>query len=159
GTVMLAYALVTTRNRILLVLFIAMILTQVLVGFIGNSKEIAMRSLIILIMASFLLRGRVPKAAAATAVAFIVLAFPVFQAYRAEVVGVRGISRSAAAADIVRSFELALSAKEKVQKGISDDYRVPSFLERSNLKPMLELFMERTGKTVQFQDGYTLYLY
>ena len=91
--------------------------------------------------------------------AFAILAFPVFQAYRAEVIGMRGISRAAAAADIGRSFELAMGAKKKVQQNISEDYRSPGFVERTALKPTLEMFMAETGKSVEFQGGYTLGLY
>jgi hypothetical protein len=160
GTIMVGYALVLTRNRPLMLLAILMVALQAVVGFIGNAKEIAMRAIIIFGVSGFLVRGHVPKAWGAVALAFAILAFPIFQAYRAEVIGLRGISRSAAASDIVRSFKLAWSAKEKVEKRINSNYEVPSFLERSALKPTMTMMLEKTGQgRVEFQQGYTLALY
>jgi hypothetical protein len=159
GTIMVGYALVQTRSRPLILLAIAVVALQAVVGFIGNAKEIAMRPIIIFGVAALLVRGRMPKGWALAAVAFVVLAFPIFQAYRAEVIGLRGISRSNAAADIVNSFKLALGAKEKVQKQINENYKIPSFLERTALKPTMEMLIAQTGRTAEFQNGYTLSLY
>ncbi len=64
-----------------------------------------------------------PKGWLLAGFAFVVLAFPVFQAYRAEVIGIRGISRAAAAQDIGRSIKLAMGAKQKVQTTYSEDYQ------------------------------------
>ena len=160
GTIMVGYALVLTRSRPLIVLAIAMVALQAVVGFIGNAKEIAMRAIIIFGVSGFLVRGHVPKAWGIAALAFVLFAFPIFQAYRAEVIGLRGISRSAAASDIVRSFKQAWGAKEKVEKRINSNYEVPSFLERTALKPTMTMMLEKTGKgRVEFQEGYTLGLY
>lgn len=159
GTIMVGYALVRTGSRLLILLAIAMVALQAVVGFIGNAKEIAMRAIVIFGVAAFLVRGRVPKGWAIAAIAFVVFAFPIFQAYRAEVIGLRGISRSNAAADIVNSFKLALGAREKVEKQINENYRIPSFLERSALKPTMEMLIDKTGRAAEFQDGYTLSLY
>ena len=159
GTIMVGYALVRTRSRPLIVLAIVIVALQAVVGFIGNAKEIAMRAIIIFGVAAFLVRGTLPKSWALAAIAFAVFAFPIFQAYRAEVIGLRGISRSDAASDIVRSFKQALSVRDKVEKQINENYKVPSFLERSALKPTMEMLIDKTGRTAEFQDGYTLSLY
>lgn len=159
GTIMLGYALVVTRSRPLLLLVLVLLGLQMLVGFIGNTKEIAMRGLIIVAMAAFLVRGRVPKGWLAGGLVFVVFAFPIFQAYRAEVIGVRGMTRAAAAQDIGRSIALALSARDKVESGHREDYRVPGFLERSALKPTMEMMIAQTGQGVEYQRGYTLALY
>jgi hypothetical protein len=159
GTIMMAYALLQTRSRPLLLVVLVTIAVQVVVGFIGDSKETAMRSVIILIMAGVLLEGKLPKAWFAVAIAFVTLAFPVFQGFRAEVIGMHGMSRSDAAADLGRSLDLALKGKGKVQRGHSEDYRAPTFLQRSALKPTMELLIEKTGTVAPFQDGYTLSLF
>ncbi len=36
---------------------------------------------------------------------------------------------------------------------------MPTFIERSALKPTMEMFIEQTGTMAEFQHGYTLYLY
>ena len=159
GTIMLAYALVQTRSKWVLMLVLATIAVQMVVGFIGDSKETAMRGVIILIMAGVLLEGKLPKAWFALAIAFVTLAFPLYQGYRAEVIGMRGMSRSDAAADFGRSLDLALKGKGKVEQGKSEDYRAPSFLQRSALKPTMELLIAKTGSVAPFQKGYTLTLF
>jgi hypothetical protein len=159
GTIMLAYVLFVTRNRWLLALVMAMLVVQVLVGFIGDSKETALRGLIIVIMGAFLVRGTVPKGWLVAAALFAALVFPVFQAYRSEVMGVRNMSRASAASDIGRSIALAWSAQEKIQHGFRDEYRAQSFVQRAALKPNLAMFVTKTGRDAKFQEGYTLSLF
>jgi hypothetical protein len=159
GIIMLAYAMFITRSRWLLGLVIVMLAAQILVGFIGDSKETALRGLIIVIMAAFLLTGRPPKGWLAAAVVFAALVFPVFQAYRSEVMGVRGMSRAGAASDIVHSIQLAWSAREKVAHGYREEYRAQSFVQRAALKPNLALLIAKTGDVAPFQNGHTLSLF
>lgn len=160
GTIMLAYALLQTRSKAVLMLVLGTIAAQMVVGFIGDSKETAMRSVIILIMAGVLLEGKLPKAWFALGVAFVTLAFPLYQGYRAEVIAMRGMSRSDAAADIGRSLDLALKGKDRVERrGTTADYRMPSFLQRSALKPTIELLIAKTGSEARYQNGYTLGLF
>jgi len=159
GAVMLAYGLAVTRSRLLLLVVIGLLAAQAMVGFIGDSKETAMRGVIILIMAAFLIDGRIARGWITVLVAFAVLVFPIFQAYRAEVMHVRGMSRADAASDILRSIKLAMGARDKVERSFNEDYKVPSFIERTALKPTLELFIDKTGVKAPFQDGHTLGLY
>lgn len=159
GTVMLAYALVVTRSRWLLLLVALLMVVQAVVGFVGDSKETAMRGVIILIMSSFLIQGKIARGWLLVLFAFAILVFPIFQAYRAEVMHVRGMSRADAASDILRSFKLAMGARDKIQRGFNEDYAAPSFLERTSLKPTIELFIAKTGDVAPFQKGHTLTLF
>jgi hypothetical protein len=160
GSMMLAYALFLRRSRWLLALVVATIALQVVVGFIGDSKETALRGLIIVIICAVLVGGRVPKAWLAVAAVFAALAFPVFQAYRAEVMGVRGMSRANAASNITRSLELALSARDKLNEaGAREEYRSQSFVQRASLKPTLAMMIARIGKDAEFRRGDTLSLF
>jgi len=159
GMIMLAYAWVANRSRWLLLLLAGLVCIEVFVGFVGDSKETAMRGVIILIMAVFLLQGRVSRVWLSVLVAFAVLAYPVFQAYRAEVMHMRGISRADAASDVLHSLKLALGARGKMDRKFSSDYNAPDFIGRTSLKPTIELLIAKTGDAAPFQHGYTLWLY
>lgn len=159
GTIMLAYALAQTRSKWVLLLILCTLAVEMVVGFIGDSKETAMRGVIILIMTGVLLRGKLPKAWFAVGIAFVTLAFPIFQGFRLEALGAHGMSRKTAAADFGRSLELALKGKGKLERGISKDYAAPNFLQRSALKPTIELLIAKTGTVAPFQKGYTLALF
>ena len=161
GTIMLAYALIATRSRPLLLLIVGLMCVQVFVGFVGDSKETAMRGMIILVMAGLLIQGRVKKGWFLGIVLFAVVAFPVFQGYRAEVMHQRGMSRAAAAADFLTSLKRAWQAKDKVndRSTYTEAYAAPSFIERSALKPTFERFVQETGGKVEYQNGYTMWLF
>jgi hypothetical protein len=159
GMLLLAYALAVTRNRMLLAIVLAAIAIDVMVGFIGDTKELAMRGLLLVIFARVLVDGKLPKLWLSAGMAFVIVAFPVFQAYRSDVMGVRGLSRAQAAEDIGRSIQLALQSRQKVVEGRSEEYRNPSFLGRNNIKPTLEILVTKVGHEVKYQDGYTLGLF
>lgn len=158
GVLILAYAYFVTRNRALLLLVIGVLLVQVFVGFIGDSKELGMRGAILVVMTAFLVNGRAPRAWLVCIGLFAVFAFPVFQAYRAEIIMSRGESRADAARDIGRSLKLALQSKDRVAsgQGAAED-RAQTFIERASLKGNLELTLARVGHDVRFQNGATLW--
>lgn len=118
-----------------------------------------MRGVLLVIFARVLVDGKLPKVWLAAGGVFVLLAFPVFQAYRADVVGMRGLSRSQAAEDIGRSIALALQSRSKVTEGKSEGYRMPSFLGRNDIKPTIETLVARLGEEARYQDGYTLELF
>jgi hypothetical protein len=159
GMLLLGYGLAITRNRILLVMVLAAIAIDVMIGFIGDTKELAMRGVLLVIFTRVLADGKLPKVWLAGGAIFVMLAFPVFQAYRSDVMGVRGLSRAQAAEDIGRSIQLALQSRDKVTEGRSEEYRNPSFLGRNNIKPTLEILVAKAGHEVRYQNGYTLSLF
>ena len=159
GMLLLAYGLAVTRNRMLLAMVLAAIAIDVMIGFIGDTKELAMRGLLLVIFARVLVDGKLPKVWLSAGMAFVIVAFPVFQAYRSDVMGVRGLSRAQAAEDIGHSIQLALQSRQKVLEGRSEEYRNPSFLGRNNIKPTLEILVAKVGHEVRYQDGHTLSLF
>ena len=159
GMLLLGYGLAVTRNRLLLFVVLGAIAVDVLIGFIGDTKELAIRGVLLVIFTSTLATGKIPKVWLAAGALFIMLAFPVFQAYRSDVMGVRGMSRAQAAENIWHSIELALQSREKVTEGTNAAYRNPSFLGRNNIKPTLQILVAKAGNEVKFQNGYTLGLF
>jgi hypothetical protein len=159
GMLLLGYGLAVTRNRVLLVIVLIAISVDVIIGFIGDTKELAIRGVLLVIFTRVLADGKLPKAWLAGGAVFVLLAFPVFQAYRSDVMGMRGLSRAQAAEDIWHSIELALESRQKVTEGTSTAYRNPSFLERNNMMPTLGILVARAGQEVRYQNGYTLGLF
>lgn len=157
GIMMLAYALVVTRSRRLLPLILAICVLQVVLGFISDSKETALRGAALVILVKFLVEGRVPKAWLAGGVLFVSFAFPIFQAYRYEVTGERGVTNEQAAKNLGELLQIAYAAKDKVAAGFyGAGTRGQTFFERASLKNNVELIVARTGHGVEYQRGHTL---
>ena len=157
GVLILAYGYLLNRSRVVLSLLIAVVLIGVVVGFFGDSKELGMRAALLVVLASFLVEGKIPRAWLAAFVAFAVFAFPVFQGYRAEIIMARGSSRAHALEDIGRTLELALAARDKAESGRRAYQRTESFLQRSSLKGNLKLVLAESGNGVAFQNGRTIW--
>jgi hypothetical protein len=157
GIALLAYGFVTTKNRLFGLLILAVVVGEFVLGFVEDSKEIAIEPAVIVLVAKFLVEGRVPKSWLAAAGIAAVLTFPIFQAYRTVVLDERGISRADAAANLVKNIEIALSSNKEHAKQV--EFGTRSFLSRVSYKPTVELIISRVGVTAPFQNGYTLLLF
>jgi hypothetical protein len=83
----------------------------------------------------------------------------VFQAYRTEVLGTRGLARAQAAEQIGKNLSIALQSRRSLM-GEEAIYGARSALVRVNLKGNLEVILERVGADrVAFQRGHTLGLF
>jgi len=133
-------------------LVITIVVLQIFIGFVVDVKGIAMLGIILVIMTSVLVDGRLPKAWLAAGVMFVVLIYPYFTAYRTAIHGA-GISRTAAIENFGAVLQKTIAAKDKVNTGRD---RAQTFLERSNVKGSIEVIVERTGNGVAFQWGHTL---
>jgi hypothetical protein len=153
GILLLAYAYRTYRTPILLPIVIVVVVLQVLLGFVVDIKGLAMLGGILVIMTCVLVDGRIPKAWLAGAAVFVVLIFPVFQAYRTAIHGDRGLARTAVIQNFGKVLQLTLAAENKVNSGRD---RAQTFFERSSVKGSTEMIVEKTGNGTDFQRGHTL---
>jgi hypothetical protein len=153
GILLLAYALRTFRSPLLLPVVIGIVLLQVLLGFVVDIKGMAMLGGILVVMTTVLVDGRLPKAWLAAFAVFVILVFPVFQAYRTAIHGERGLARTAVVQNFGKVLQLTLAAEDKVNTGRD---RAQTFLERSSVKGSTEVIVEKTGNGVDFQRGHTL---
>ncbi|MDP8986459.1 MAG: hypothetical protein M3N97_15750 [Pseudomonadota bacterium] len=153
GILLIAYAWRAFRLRALLLPVVGIVAFQVFVGFVADIKGLAMLGGILVIVTATLIDNRVPKLWLACAVAYAILVFPIFQAYRTEVHGNRGIARTAVVENFGKILQLALSAENRVNSG---RHRAQTLLERSSLRASVQMIVERTGNGVPYQDGYTL---
>lgn len=157
GITILAYAWARYRRFPLLLPLLGAVAVQVVIGFLADSKETAMRAGLIAIIVLVMVQGRLPRAWLIGALLFVFFAFPVFQAYRAEVTGARGYTNERAVQNLGKVFSLALSARDRVAEGRGgEQFRAQSFLERVSLKSSIETVAERVGQDVEYQRGSTL---
>jgi hypothetical protein len=152
GVLMLAYGYAKYRGVLWTALIVAVVATQVVVAFIEDIKGQAVIAPALVIMTRVLVTNRMPKAWIAYLVAFLLVAFPIFQAYRA-VSGERGLDRAQALQHLDQLFEKAVSATEKVNTG---SHRAETFLERSSSKGNLDVLLEHVGVDVPYLEGTSL---
>jgi hypothetical protein len=153
GILLLVYVYRVSRRAYTLPLIIGIVILQLALGFVADIKGLAMLAGVIVIVASVLIEGRLPKVWLAVALAFVVLGFPVLQTYRTEVRGDRGLTPAAVIQNFRKTLDIVLSAEKRVNQGPD---RAQTFLERASLKGSVQMIVERTGNGVDFQHGYTL---
>ncbi|MGO9513652.1 MAG: hypothetical protein ACLP2F_08430 [Steroidobacteraceae bacterium] len=153
GVLLIAYAWRVSRSSYLFFVVVGIVTVQVILGFIIDIKGVAMMGGILVIATCVLVDGRIPKAWLAASAVFVLLAFPIFQAYRAEIHGTRGIARTTVVENLWKTLQLAISAEEKVNTGT---HRAQTFFERLSLKASVQMIVDKTGYEVPFQHGYTL---
>lgn len=152
GILLFCYGWRISRSKILLLMLLAMLAIQVLLGFVIDIKGMALSGGSLVIVTIMLTEGRAPKLWIAGMMVFIYLAFPVFQAYRTVVTG-NGVARTEVIANLGKTLDAVLAAKEKVNSGRE---RAQTFLERLSLKASVQLIVNGTSNGIPFQNGYTL---
>src|ERR1035441_198297 len=153
GILFLAYAWRARRGPFLLTLIVVIVCLQVVLGFIADIKGLAMTGGILVIMTIVLVDGQIPKIWLAAAAAFVILVFPIFQAYRTEVHGNRGMARAEVAANLGTALELSLAAEDRVNSGQD---RAQTFFERASVRGSLQVIVDNAGNGVNFAHGETL---
>jgi hypothetical protein len=151
GILLLAYAYRAFRSHYLLPIIIGIVCVQLFIGFVVDIKGLAILGLILVIVTSVLVDGRVPKVWLFAFALFVVLLFPIFQAYRGAIHG--NVTRTSVVENFGKILEKTIAAKDRVNSGQN---RAQTFLERGSLKGSVEVIVERTGNGVQFQNGHTL---
>jgi hypothetical protein len=153
GILLLAYAYRVFRSPYLLAVVIVIVVSQLFIGFVVDIKGLAMLGMILVIMTSVLVDGRVPKIWLVGFAIFVIFLFPFFQAYRTAIHGNSGLTRTAVVENFGKVLELTIAARDKVNSGRN---RAQTFLERSSVKGSTEIIVEKTGSDVDFQRGHTL---
>lgn len=152
GVLILAYGYSKYGGLLWTALILVVVVGQVTVGFVEDIKSQALMGGALVIMTKAVVTNRLPKAWIAGTVVFLVVAFPVFQAYRV-VSGERGLNRAQALAQLDKVLDIAISSRAKVTTGQD---RTESFLERSSSKGNLDLLLEHVGSDVPYLNGYSL---
>lgn len=155
GLLLVAYRVFAGRSAVALLLLIAMLGVTFVVGFVGDSKEVAVQGIALVLVTSLLVSGRIPKVWLGVGTMIVLVAFPVFQAYRAEVLSF-GRDRGAAAENLGANLQKALDSR-LLERG-EDIYGARSFLDRVSIKRTFERIVTDVGVTAEYQNGYTVSL-
>jgi hypothetical protein len=152
GILFLSYAYFRFNRKAILPLLIAMLLVQMVVGFVVDSKAETVIGFVLVAVSYLLIRGTIPKVWVAVVLALLVLAFPVMQANRT-VRGAKGIDAVETLMHLDEVFSAALKASERVMKGPD---RANTSFERLSLKGSVEMIVDGIEEGHQLQNGYTL---
>jgi len=153
GTLLLVYLYLTSKNKKVLLILIGTMSADFVLGFIGDSKEIAIRGPLLFIFSYLILRDRIPVVGTVVFVIIAGISFNFFAAYRLSI-HTSHTSRSDAAQDIGKQLDSMGGKKQTLSEKLSDGLEY--FSERITLKHNVELIAYRTGKDIAYQDGYTL---
>jgi hypothetical protein len=152
GIVILAYAFARFRKPYVLIVLLAALAVEMVMGFVTDSKGQVLIGVIIVSITKALVDGKLPKAWLGGAAAVILLVFPVLQANRIAM-GERGTDHSQAVQDIGATIARALATEESTSSG---RYHSESFIERTSMKHSVTMIVSETGNGVEFQHGHTL---
>ncbi|MEP7244946.1 MAG: hypothetical protein ABI885_14875 [Gammaproteobacteria bacterium] len=155
GLLILAYGYAKSRTFFWQALIVAIVLAQVVVGFITDIKAIAFLGGLLVIITKTLLDNRLPRVWLASGVIFLVIAFPIFQAYRHEVAGERGLNRTQALQNLTKVFKIAVQSRDKVTNGHQSE-RAQTFFERLSGKQNVAMIFEHVGVDTPLLGGNTL---
>ncbi len=149
----LAYTQSKYRRIYMLPVLLAVVLVQLVIGFVVDIKGDALVGFVIVFLTKLLVEGKIPRRWLVAGAVFIMLAWPVLQANRT-FRGDNGLNHTEAAGNILKTLKLALAAKNTVTKGPD---RANTIFERLSLKGSVEMIVSGTEeKGVAFQNGYTL---
>ena len=153
GVLMLIYSYLTTRKKAVLIVLVFMMFADFGLGFVADTKEMAVRGPLLFLFSYVILRDRLPIVATVIFVVIAGLTFNVFAAYRDEL-GTRRESRTHAVANIDSKLDKIAGQNISLGQRLSDGLEY--FAGRVTLKQNVELVAAKTGKDVAFQNGKTL---
>jgi len=153
GTLVVIYHLITTKSRPALILFSMIVVADFFLGFVGDSKELAMRDLLLYLFSVVLLRERLPVVKTLVFVLIAGIAFNLFAAYR-QIVHSRHESRAEALENIDSRLDVIKSSNKSIDERLMGGLKY--FTARINLKSSVDLIVAKTGSDVPFQHGRTI---
>lgn len=153
GSLILIYLFLTSRSKLVLITLIATMLADLVLGFLGDSKEIAVRAPALYLFSAVLLRESLPLTQGMVFLLVASMAFSLFSAYRNEVHS-RNESRDQALSRIDSRLGAIAGKDESIGERLSGGLEY--FTHRITVKGYVELIVERVGKDSPFLDGYTI---
>jgi hypothetical protein len=137
GILILGYGYAKFRSLYWRALILTVVVLQVVIGLLTDIKGTAINAGALLIIVRVLVERRLPFSWIAAGILFVVVSFPISQAYRTAVLGDRGLDRAQAAANFGKALEIAVANQDKVTQGRSGE-RAQTFVERLSSKIYVE---------------------
>jgi hypothetical protein len=155
GVVILAYWWAVSRNRWSSALMLAIIVIQFAVGWVVDTKEVAVNAPIVMLLTRFIVLGKVPVRWLACSVVGILLVFPVLTAKRAITTEALRLTNVQALSRTGEILLRAISERNEAREGKYSE-KTQSFLERMTNKASVELFVQHVGVDQPYKMGSTL---
>jgi len=155
GIMVLAYWWSVWDRRGSTLLMLGLIAAQFIVGWIIDTKEVAIGAPFIMLLTRFITLGRVPLRWVIPSILGIVLVFPVLTAKRIIVTEYLGMTRAEALSHSGEILWRAITEQGEVRAG-KYGQKSQSFLERATDKAAVEMFVTHVGKDKPFKMGETL---
>lgn len=153
GSLILIYLFLTTRSKSTLFIFIGTVCADVILGFLGDSKEIAIRAAVLYLFSAMLLRERLPVIQGILFIMIAGILFNIHVSYRDEI-SWNQESRSSAMSNIESRISSIARQGTGLGERLSDGAEY--FTSRLSIKPFVEMIVERTGTQIEFQNGHTI---
>lgn len=153
GSLLLIYLFLTTRNKLVLIILLGTMAADFGLGFVGDSKEIAIRGPLLYLFSLALLRERIPIVTTIAFVVIVGIAFNLFAAYREDLHS-RHQSRQDAFNEIGSKLQTLSKHEIPLAKRLSEG--VDYFASRITLKQNMEIILSGVGKNVAYQNGETI---
>jgi hypothetical protein len=152
GLLILACGYAKFRTLPWLLLIAVVLVVQVAMAFVGNSRGLALMPPVVVIMAVAIKDSRLPKTWIVACLFLFPLAFQFVSAYRAEITSERGLSRTQAVNNLSHVIDVVVASVERTHR----PGERASIFERASLKDNFDLEYARTGVDRPFQNGRTL---
>jgi hypothetical protein len=153
GFLMLVYSFLTTKKKSSMYVMLCMMAADFVLGFVGDSKETAIRDPLLFLFSFIILRERVPVVLTVIFIVMAGLSFNYFAAYRHEL-GSRHESRVSAVSNIDYKLEKIFGQNKTLGESFADGLEY--FSSRITLKQNVELLVSRVGVDREYKGGYTL---
>jgi hypothetical protein len=154
GLVILAYWWAVARERFSSALMLGIIIVQFAVGWIVDTKEVALNAPLIMLLTRFVTLGKVPLRWLVCSILGIVLVFPVLTAKRAITSEAMHLTNVQALPHTAEILWRAISERNTAREGKFGD-KTQTFLERITDKGALEIFVRRVPMEHPYKMGST----
>jgi hypothetical protein len=154
GVVILAYGFARTRSFYWGLLIAALVLVQMVLGFLTDTKGTVLLPLLLVVVTISLLQGRISKGWIVGVIVFATIMFPVLQANRV-VRSERGWNRAQVLEHIGTVVEQAFAVSDKVYQTRGGE-RSQTFLERVSGDAVLETLFSRVTESGSYLNGATV---
>lgn len=153
GSLLLIYLFLTTRNKTILILMLTTFALDFMLGFVGDSKEIAFRSPLLYIFSVLILKEKLPLVETITFSIVAGIAFNIFSEYRLDVHSGHE-SRGSAIENIGEKLDTISQQRKTLSERFNSG--IDYFVTRITLKNHVERIVQETGKSVEYMNGYTI---
>lgn len=154
GAVILSYGYAKSRSPLWVLLITMVVASQVLLGFLTDTKETVLLSVVMVAVTKSLFDGRIAKMWLLAIVAFATILFPVLQANRV-VRDEHGWDRAQVLANLGTVLDAAIEQNVKTQERPGVE-RSQTFLERVSGETVLEILFDKVTESGNYLHGSTL---